>query len=70
MNTAQQFASAAGVAIIGALFFTAIHTSHDPKGYPVRMTWAASADTALVLLVAALLQLSAQTARVHSHSAH
>ena len=35
LNTAQQFASAAGVAIIGALFFTAIHASHDPKGYPV-----------------------------------
>ena len=34
LNTAQQFASAAGVATIGLLFFTAIHTSHDPKGYP------------------------------------
>ncbi|MHB1738413.1 MAG: MFS transporter [Actinomycetes bacterium] len=65
LNTAQQFASAIGVATIGALFFTAIHTPHGAGGYPVAMTWAATTDSALVLLVAALIQLSTRTAKTH-----
>ena len=63
LNTAQQFASAIGVATVGALFFTAIHGSHDVGSYPVGMTWAAATDFALVLVVAALIQLSIRAAR-------
>ena len=64
-NTAQQFASAIGVATVGALFFTALHASHGAFGYPVAMTWAATADFALILLVAALIQLSIRAARTN-----
>ena len=63
LNTAQQFASAIGVATVGALFFTALSASHGVFGYPVAMTWAATADFALVLLVAALIHLSVRAAR-------
>ena len=58
LNTAQQFASAIGVATVGALFFTALHAYHGVFGYPMAMTWAAIADVTLVLLVAALIWLS------------
>lgn len=54
LNTVQQFASAIGVATIGALFFTAIHTPRPSLGYPVGMTRAALTDGALLLVVAAL----------------
>ncbi len=63
LNTAQQFASAIGVATVGALFFTAVHASRGVVGYPVAMTWAAATDFGLVLVVAALIQLSVRAAR-------
>lgn len=60
LNTAQQFASAIGVATVGALFFAAVQHSRDAGGYPVGMTWAAATDLALVLLVAALIKFSSR----------
>ena len=65
LSTAQQFASAIGVATVGALFFTALRASHGILGYPVAMTWAAAADFALVALVAALVELSIRAAKTH-----
>ncbi len=64
LNTAQQFASAIGVATIGTLFFITAHASHGSFDYPVAMTWAASADLALVLVVAVLTELSIRTAKM------
>jgi len=51
LSTVQQFASASGVAIIGALFFAAIPDLRDTGDYAVGMTWATAANFALVLLV-------------------
>jgi MFS family permease len=51
LNTVQQFASASGVAIIGALFFAAIPDLRDTGDYAVGMTWATAANFVLVLLV-------------------
>jgi MFS family permease len=62
LSTTQQFASAAGVAAIGALFFTAVHGPHDPRGYAAGMTRSAITCCALSLLVAALTWLSARAA--------
>ncbi len=51
LSTVQQFASASGVAIIGALFFAAIPNLHDTSDYAIGMTWATAANFVLVLLV-------------------
>ena len=65
LSTAQQFASAAGVAIIGALFFAAIPDLQDAGNYSVGMTWATSANFILVLLVALLVRRYIQAGRKH-----
>ena len=68
LSTAQQFGSAIGVATIGTLFFTAIHSPHDAGGYPVGMVLAAATDFALVLLVVVLIHLSARATKVRCDS--
>jgi hypothetical protein len=61
LTTAQQFASSAGVAVIGTLFFAvAGHPHPHPAGYHRAMTAAACADLALAAAVAALTALAAR----------
>ncbi|MEO3977689.1 MFS transporter [Streptomyces sp. CAU 1734] len=51
LTTTQQFASAAGVAVIGALFFTVAGTEPTSHDWSVAMAWAALASMLLVLVV-------------------
>jgi MFS family permease len=58
LTTAQQFASSAGVAVIGTIFFAIAGRSHPALSrYATAMTAAAGIDLALVLAVAALTAL-------------
>jgi EmrB/QacA subfamily drug resistance transporter len=50
LTTAQQFAGAAGVAVIGTLYFT-----KAAAGQGAGMAWAAAADALLILVVAGLV---------------
>lgn len=51
LQTVQQFASAAGVAVVGAVFFTVLGTRTDDKGYAKAMAWSATIDLVLMLAV-------------------
>lgn len=55
LNTAQQFASALGVAVIGTLFF--LESAHPREDYPRAMMWSTGVDVVLVLLVVLLIWL-------------
>ncbi|MEU9060950.1 MFS transporter [Streptomyces sp. NPDC048430] len=50
LTTSQQFASAAGVAVLGTVFFAAVGTRHGVAAYGDALTWVAAIDLALVLL--------------------
>ncbi|HEX3779774.1 MAG TPA: MFS transporter [Pseudonocardiaceae bacterium] len=51
LSTAQQFAGAAGVALIGGVFFTVLGPAQPPGGYPGAMRVAALIDIGLVAAV-------------------
>ena len=51
LSTAQQFAGAGGVAVIGAVFFAASEGGHQVQA----MRWSAAIDLGLVLLVVAMV---------------
>lgn len=59
LSTAQQFASAAGVAGIGTIFFTVGARS----GFGIGMAWSAGTDAALLVLVASLITATARHSR-------
>ena len=63
LATAQQFASSAGVAVIGTVFFAAARAKGGPDGPVAGMVWAAAIDAALVVFVAALIIRAARAAR-------
>jgi MFS family permease len=64
LTTAQQFASSAGVAVVGTIFFAIAGHSHPaPGGYAAAMTAAAGTDLALVLAVTALTTLIAHVTK-------
>jgi MFS family permease len=63
LTTAQQFASSAGVAIVGTIFFAVAGGTPAPGGYAAAMTAAAWVDLALVVAVTALTALTARAAR-------
>lgn len=50
LTTTQQFASAAGVAGIGTVFFTVLGSHGDVGGYANALTWVAAIDLGLVLI--------------------
>jgi EmrB/QacA subfamily drug resistance transporter len=63
LTTAQQFASSAGVAVVGTIFFAIAGHSHaSPGGYAAGMTAAAGVDLALTVTVAVLTGLIARSA--------
>ncbi|MEV6960749.1 MFS transporter [Streptomyces sp. NPDC051207] len=51
LTTAQQFASAAGVAIIGAVFFMVAGSDPGGEDYAVAMAWATAVSVLMVLVV-------------------
>ncbi|NEE55174.1 MFS transporter, partial [Streptomyces sp. SID8455] len=51
LTTTQQFASAAGVAAIGALFFTVAGDRPTTADWSLAMAWATAASFLLVLVV-------------------
>jgi MFS family permease len=53
--TAQQFASSAGVALVGTAFFAVQQTIEGVSGYTRGMSWSGGIDLVLVAIVAALL---------------
>ena len=57
LSTAQQFASSAGVALIGTAFFAAVHPHSGPAGFTHGMVWAGALDVILVLVVATSIRL-------------
>ncbi len=59
LTTAQQFASSAGVALIGTAFFAAVHPHSGPAGFTDGMVWSGALDVILVLVVAASIRLVA-----------
>jgi MFS family permease len=63
LTASQQFASSAGVAVIGTVFFAAVGSQHDSAGYPHGMVWAAVIDAVLALLTALLVRTLKKTAR-------
>ena len=64
LTTAQQFAAAGGVAVVGSAFFAIV-----PHGGAARaMRWTALADLVLIALVFLLLVLSARRSRHRPHS--
>ena len=64
LTTAQQFASSAGVAVIGTVFFVIAGRSHSsPGGFAAGMTAAAGACLALLTAVTVLTALNARTTR-------
>ncbi|WP_326821331.1 MFS transporter [Streptosporangium sp. NBC_01756] len=50
LTTSQQFASAAGIAALGAVFFQALGTGHGPAAYTSALATVAVVDLALVAL--------------------
>jgi len=54
LTTAQQFASAAGVAAIGSVFFQALGTPHGVASYASAFQWVAVIDLVLVLIAAGI----------------
>jgi cation transporter-like permease len=60
LTTAQQFASAVGVAAVGAVFFAVLGSGHTLPDYPRAMLW--SASSSLLLAIAAVV-ISAQLTR-------
>jgi predicted MFS family arabinose efflux permease len=62
LATAQQFASAVGVATVGAVFFAVLGSGHTLPDYTRAMIWSASAS--LLLAIAAVL-ISARLTRVN-----
>jgi EmrB/QacA subfamily drug resistance transporter len=56
LTASQQFASSAGVALIGTVFFAAVGSQYDRAGYPDGMVWAAVIDAILALLTALLVR--------------
>ena len=64
LTTAQQFASSAGVAVIGTIFFAIAGRAHPASGrYATAMTAAVGTDVALVLAVLATLVITAARSR-------
>lgn len=63
LTASQQFASSAGVALIGTVFLAAVGTRSSSAGYPAGMVWAASIDAVLVLAVAMLVRTLKQQPR-------
>jgi MFS family permease len=61
--TAQQFASSAGVALIGTIFFAGAQVVAGADDYPRGMIWSGLVDVLLVAAVAALLVLVQKAAR-------
>ncbi|MFI9554685.1 MFS transporter [Nonomuraea endophytica] len=59
LTTAQQFAGAGGVAVIGAVFFAA---AAGPGGYAAGMRWSAAIDLALILVVVAVVGYNSRRA--------
>ncbi|HET6193401.1 MAG TPA: hypothetical protein VFE59_41090 [Trebonia sp.] len=62
LTTAQQFASAVGVAAVGAVFFAVLGPGHTLADYTRAMLW--SASSSLLLAIAAVV-ISAQLTRVN-----
>ena len=56
LTASQQFASSAGVALIGTVFFAAVGSQQGRAGYPHGMVWAAVIDAVLALLTALLVR--------------
>jgi EmrB/QacA subfamily drug resistance transporter len=54
LTTSQQFASAAGVAGLGTVFFQAVGSGHGPAVYASALEWVASVDLVLVLIACAI----------------
>ena len=53
LTTSQQFASAAGVAALGTVFFAAVGTRHDTAAYAAALGWVSGAALVLLLVAAA-----------------
>lgn len=49
LTTAQQFASAAGIASLGSVFFAALGTNHGTVSYTAALQWSACCSLALAL---------------------
>ncbi|HEY1775434.1 MAG TPA: MFS transporter, partial [Solirubrobacteraceae bacterium] len=62
LTTAQQFASAVGVAAVGAVFFAVLGSGHTLADYTRAMLW--SASSSLLLAIVAVV-ISAQLTRVN-----
>jgi len=63
LTTAQQFAGAAGVALIGAIFFAIARAGAGPAGVASAMTWACVINVVLSLAVAALTAAGIRASR-------
>ncbi|AUG78959.1 MFS transporter [Kitasatospora sp. MMS16-BH015] len=50
LTTAQQFASAVGVAALGSVFFAAVGSKHGPAAYASALEWVAAIGLVLVLI--------------------
>ncbi|MER5732486.1 MFS transporter [Streptomyces sp. NPDC002138] len=53
LTTAQQFASAAGVALLGSVFFSVLGSGEGPGAYAIALRWVAGIGLVLVLIAAA-----------------
>ncbi|MFI5981453.1 MFS transporter [Streptomyces sp. NPDC051555] len=53
LTTAQQFASAAGVALLGSVFFSVLGSGEGPSAYAIALRWVAGIGLVLVLVAAA-----------------
>jgi MFS family permease len=62
LATAQQFASAVGVAAVGAVFFAVLGSGHTLPDYTRPMLWSASSSLLLAIVAVAI---SAQLTRVN-----
>jgi EmrB/QacA subfamily drug resistance transporter len=64
LTTSQQFASAAGVAALGSIFFQLVGTSHGTGAYARALEYVAVIDLALVIIAAGLSLLLPRPPRI------
>ncbi|MFI6926322.1 MFS transporter [Nonomuraea spiralis] len=66
LSTAQQFAGAGGVAVIGAVFFAVAEGGHHARA----MSWSAAIDLGLILLVVAMVAYNRRRAIRQASAGH
>ncbi|HUZ25306.1 MAG TPA: MFS transporter [Streptosporangiaceae bacterium] len=64
LTTSQQFASAAGVAALGSVFFAALGLGHGVDAYASALQWVALLDLVLVLIAASISTLMPRPPRM------